>query len=188
MASKNPATITYFTVVEDERTGWTGGMLHLGPSGRPLEFQCTLPVRTTRTHEILFGTTLREHLISDVIGPLLVKKAKIPVSLLCCDQVEAMRMQSLFDFPVALIQEAAEGDEGPIDDDCWRGSATTALGETHLRVAIEQLDPTQRVCQAMQDLPDALEPLERIREAIKEAHSQIARKGRQVDVGPSQAA
>ena len=183
MAAKIPSTITYFTVVEDERTGWTGGMLHLGPSGRPIEFQCTLPVRTTRTHEILFGSTLRDHLIGDVIGPLLIRKSKTRIALLCCDQVEALRMQSLFDFPIALMQEAAEQDEGPIDDASWQGSTTTELGATHLRVAIEQLEATQRICEAMHDLPDALEPLERIREAIKEAHSQISRAGRQSDSG-----
>jgi hypothetical protein len=188
MASANPPSIAYLTVVEDERTGWTGGLLHLSPSGRPIEFQCTLPVRTTRTHEILFGATLRDHLIGDVIGPLLVRKARTPIKLLCCDQPEALHMQQSFDFPVALVQEAAEAEEGPISDDTWIGSAVTMLGKAHLRVAIEQLDAAQSVCQQMTDLPDALEPLERIREAIKEAHSQIARASLRVDSSLSEAA
>lgn len=188
MASANLASVAYFTVVEDERTGWTGGLLHLGPNGRPIEFQCTLPVRTTRTHEILYGATLRQHLIGEVIGPLLVRKARTPIMLLCCDQPEALGLQSSFDFPVALVQEAAEEAEGPIHDESWRGSATTMLGCTHLRVAIEQLPAARAACEEMQDLPDALEPLERIREAIKEAHSQISRKVRQVESNGSEAA
>ena len=57
------ATIGYFTVVDDERNGWTGGLLVLDNAGRPIEFQCTLPVRPTRTHEILFGPTLKDHVI-----------------------------------------------------------------------------------------------------------------------------
>ena len=188
MAPANLASVAYYTVVEDERTGWTGGLLHLGPNGRPIEFQCTLPVRTTRTHEILYGTTLRQHLIGDIIGPLLVRKARTPVTLLCCDQPEALGLQSSFDFPVALVQEAAEEEEGPIHDESWQGSATTKLGNTHLRVAIEQLPAAIAACESMQDLPDALEPLERIREAIKEAHSQISRKVRQVESNESEAA
>ncbi|MEM1069701.1 MAG: hypothetical protein AAGI63_12445, partial [Planctomycetota bacterium] len=163
-------------------------MLHLDSSGRPIEFQCTLPVRTTRTHEILFGSTLRDHLIGSVIGPLLIKKAKSPISLLCSDQVEALQMQSVIGFPVALVQEAAEDDEGPIDDETWNGSATVMLGQAHLRVAIERVDATRDVCESMSDLPDPLEPLERIREAIKEAHSQIARQRRHSATGLPEAA
>lgn len=187
MAQAHSPSIAYYTVVEDERSGWTGGLLHLGQSGRPIEFQCTLPVRPTRTHEILFGTTLRDHLISEVIGPLLVRKSKSPIALLCCDQPEALRMQSVMEFPVALVQEAAELDEGPITDESWSGSAAVVLGNANLRVAIEQFDSAQTICQAMSELPDAIEPLERIREAIKEAHSQIARS-RQIEPPASEAA
>jgi len=187
MAAAHTPSIAYYTVVEDERSGWTGGLLHLGQSGRPIEFQCTLPVRPTRTHEILFGTTLRDHLIGEVIGPLLVRKSKTPISLLCCDQPEALRMQSTLPFPVALVQEAAELDEGPITDESWSGSASVMLGTAHLRVAIEQLESAQVICEAMRELADATEPLERIREAIKEAHSQIARS-RQAEPAPREAA
>lgn len=35
-------TIGYYTVVEEERTGWTGGLLVLNAAGRPLEFQLSL--------------------------------------------------------------------------------------------------------------------------------------------------
>lgn len=186
VAPTTTPTIAYYTVVEDDRTGWTGGLLHLGTGGRPIEFQCTLPVRPSRTHEILFGSALKSHLIGEVIGPLLVQKSKTPIQLLCCDQVEALRLQSSFDFPVALVQEAAESEEGPITDHSWVGSTTVSLGQAHLRVTIEQLDPAAAVCQAMSELPDALEPLDRIREAIQEAHSQIARS-RQADLGQSAA-
>ncbi|MEE2937593.1 MAG: hypothetical protein VYA84_16505 [Planctomycetota bacterium] len=188
MAPANLASVAYYTVVEDERTGWTGGLLHLSPNGRPVEFQCTLPVRTTRTHEILYGTTLRQHLIADIIGPILVRKARTPITLLCCDQPEAIELQSSFDFPVALVREAAEGEDRPFHDESWQGSATTKLGNTHLRVAIEQLPAAIAACESMQELPDALEPLERIREAIKEAHSQIAHRVRQVESTESKAA
>ena len=176
MAQSNAATIAYYTVVDDDRTGWTGGLLVLSGSGRPIEFQCTLPVRPSRAHEILFGPTLRDHLIGEVIGSLLVKKVRTPISLLCCDQPEALQIELVANFPVALVVEAAESEEGPITDETIAGFTSVPLVGSTLRVPLEQVDTVRAVTSKLADhLPDAIEPFERIREAIKEAQSQIAR-------------
>lgn len=175
MAQSDASTIAYYTVVEDERTGWTGGLLLLNAGGRPLEFQCTLPVRPSRAHEILFGPAMRSHLIGEVIGPLLVNKCRTPILLLCCDQPEALKMENPDGFPIALVDQAAEQQEGPITDDSVTGSATVALAGSTLRVMKEKVDQVRRITSQLSDLPDAVEPFERIREAIKEAQSQIAR-------------
>ncbi|MDA8743992.1 hypothetical protein N9N28_05095 [Rubripirellula amarantea] len=169
------ATIAYLTVIEDERTGWTGGLLILNSGGRPLEFQCTLPVRPTRAHEILFGPTLRDHLIGDVIGPLLIKKSRTPISMLCCDLPEALAIGQTTQFPIALVVAAAEPTEGPIDDDTLIGSDIVMLADSELRVPMEQVEAARAIALKMVDLPDAVEPFERIREAIKEAQAQISR-------------
>ena len=175
MAPTEAATIAYYTVVDDDRTGWTGGLLVLTGGGRPIEFQCTLPVRPSRAHEILFGPTLRDHLIGEVIGSLLVKKVRTPISLLCCDQPEALQIEAAVGFPVALVVEAAENEEGPIGDETIAGSTSVPLVGSTLRVGMEQADQVRTITSKLADLPDAIEPFERIREAIKEAQSQIAR-------------
>jgi hypothetical protein len=77
--------------------------------------------------------------------------------------------------PVALVEEAAVMDEGPIDDESLVGSIQVNLAGSTLRVALEQAERVQQLAAALIDLPDATEPFERIREAIKEAQSQIAR-------------
>lgn len=174
---KKDATIGYFTVVEDERTGWTGGLLILDRAGRPLEFQCTLPVRPTRAHEILFGPTLRSHLVGQVIGKLLISKCRTPISLVCCDQPEAMVLESFTDVPVALIREAAEFDEGPVANDVIAGAEPIEIAGATFLVPIEKLAAVENIAPFYGDLPDAVEPFERIREAIKEAQSQLARSG-----------
>lgn len=173
--SNDPGTIAYYTVIEDDRTGWTGGLLLLNSGGRPVEFQCTLPVRPSRAHEILYGPTLRAHLIGEVIGPLLIKKCRTPISMLCCDQPEALSMESRCHVPLALVTEAAETEEGPITDETLNGSKTVQLAGATLRVSNEQAERIRGLIVSFNDLPDAVEPFERIREAIKEAHSQIAR-------------
>ncbi|KAA5545381.1 hypothetical protein FYK55_06945 [Roseiconus nitratireducens] len=173
---KKDATLGYFTVVEDERTGWTGGLLILDRGGRPLEFQCTLPLRPTRSHEILFGPTLRAHLVAEVIGKLLIQKCRTPVTLLCCDQPEALAVEAHTAAPVALIREAAEADEGPMTGDMLSGSDCLQIAGASFFVPIERLSEVEAVAEYYGDLPDAVEPFERIREAIKEAHSQLARQ------------
>jgi exonuclease VII small subunit len=175
MPQTDQSTLAYYTVIDDDRTGWTGGLLLLNSGGRPLEFQCTLPVRPSRAHTILFGPTLRDHLIGDVIGPLLVQKCRAPISMLCCDQPEALRLEESVPFPVVLVDEAAEESEGPIADDSLSGSVTTELAGSIIRFRIEHTDIVKKIASNLGDFPDAVEPFERIREAIKEAHSQLAR-------------
>ncbi len=199
MAHSPAPTIAYFTVVDDARTGWTGGLLLLNKGGRPLEFQCTLPVRPTRAHEILYGLTLRQHLIGDVIGPLLIEKCRTPISILCCDQHESLALSGGSAFPVALVREASErlgtaseketSAEDSVDIDVSGRSPDVAaplghpgtslktilLAGSRLLVAENQADRVREITLQLTDLPDAVEPFERIREAIKEAQSQIAR-------------
>jgi hypothetical protein len=169
-------TIGYYTVVEDERMGWTGGLLVLNSSGRPLEFQCTLPVRPSKAHEILYGPTLRAHLIGEIIGGLLLKKSRTPLTLLCCDQPEGLSLETSVDVPVVLVGEAAERDEGPITADSLAGSQSVDFAGTHLWVPMEHVESVAALTETFDDIPDGVEPFDRIREAIKEAHSQIARQ------------
>lgn len=176
MAAEPKATIGYYTVTQDSRTGWTGGLLILNGSGRPLEFQCTLPVRPSRAHEILYGPTLRSHIIGEVIGPLLLQKCRSPVSMLCCDQPESLTLENSIKSPVALIKEAAEDEEGPITPESLTGFNCVDIAGCEFYVPIERLEATEKLAEEFAELPDAVEPFERIREAIKEAHSQIARQ------------
>ena len=177
--STGQATIGYYTVLEDEQTGWTGGLLLLNRAGRPLEFQCSLPVRPTRAHEILFGPTLRAHLIGEVIGSVLIKKCRTPISLLCCDQPESLKLATETDGPVALVAEAAEVQEGPIAAGMLAGAGTLGLAGATLHLPMEQIETVRELLPEFEDLPDAVEPFERIREAVREAHSQLARSANQ---------
>ena len=176
MTPKPACTIAYYTVVANERMGWTGGLLTLNAAGRPLEFQCTLPVRPSKTHEILYGPTLRSHLVSEVIGPLLLKQSRTPISLLCCEQPEALSIESLVECPVVLVDEAAEPEEGPISPETINGSESVVVCDSKFWVPVERVSEVEELSQLLADFPDAVEPFSRIREAIEEAHSQIARQ------------
>ena len=173
--AKPQATIGYVTVIEEDRTGWTGGLLLLNRGGRPLEFQCTLPVRPSRAHTILFGSSLRDHLIAEVITPVLIKRARTPISMIAVDQPESLRLSEVTEIPVVLVVDAAEADEGPIDDDVLSGWPSIEFSGATIRCSIEHEISVRALVAEMADLPDAAEPFTRIREAIAEAHSQMAR-------------
>jgi hypothetical protein len=190
-SSTDVVTIGYFTTVESERTGWTGGLLVLNAAGRPLEFQCTLPIRPTRSHEILFGSTLREHLIAEVIGPTLLQKCRTPIALLCCQQVEALALQE--NMPTVTNRPTrSTGDSGDLSAGTVvglidaPGSVSTKrtkrlgghesleLGNASILVALEQVEAAREAIGRLNDLADTSEPFERIIEAIREAQSQLA--------------
>ena len=169
------ATIGYFTVLESDRMGWTGGLLVLNRGGRPIEFQCTLPVRPTKVHEILYGATLRQHVIAETIGPTLLKKVRTPLSMLVCDQPESLRLDPPHQCILGLLVDAAEEDEGPMDADSLPGYHHVGLAGAKVAVPMERFDDAETLMQTFADFPDGIEPLQRIREAVKEAHSQLAR-------------
>ncbi len=207
--AKAAETLGYYTVVEDQDTGWTGGLLLLNQAGRPLEFQCTLPVRPSRAHEILFGATLREHLVSEVIGKLLIDKCRNPISMLCCDTHEAVALSKDCSFPVIFHDESKQANDETFDRFSKpktqrtpqhqsstqslpsllhrhrslesTDSATEApslvieLSGASFRIASADHTRVETIVAGLGDLPDGAEPFERIREAIKEAQSQISR-------------
>ncbi len=170
-----PEALAYYTVTQSDRTGWTGGLLVLNSTGRPLEFQCTLPVRPSRAHEILYGPTLREHLIGEVIAPVLLKKCRTPLAMICCDQPEAFRVRSWDGVPVVLAVEAAEEEEGPITGDMVPGAETVSFAQGHVSVESARRGAVEQLAERFQDFPDLTEPFDRIREAIHEAQVQLAR-------------
>lgn len=174
MQHSGPATIAYYTVVEDERTGWTGGLLLLNHLGRPLEFQCTLPVRPSRAHLILYGSTLREYLIGELIGPQLMQACRAPISLLCCDQPEAFPLGQLASFPVVMVDQKDVPAPGSIAADLLAGSVSATLVGAEIRCAAGRLDSVRQIAAELAHFPDVTEPFERIREAIREAQSQLA--------------
>ncbi|XZE52429.1 hypothetical protein SH139x_004122 [Planctomycetaceae bacterium SH139] len=191
-AESKPA-IGFYTVEYSEALGWTGGYLILNAGGRPLEFHCTLPVRPTRSHEILYGASLTTYLIGDAIGKALFERARVRPQLICADQVEAVGLGDTLDVPLALLPRKAARDGGDgssagnaANDSAvvWRNRQAT---QQHAASWVElrgngqtyYCSPTrhQQATEALPlfaDLSDWQEPFGRIREAIREAQQGAA--------------
>lgn len=174
-AKKSDPGIGFYTVQYTERVGWIGGYLLLNRGGRPLEFHCTLPVQPSRAHEILYGPALRDHLIGEAIGPVLLARARVQPILVCCDQPESLKLEGTIEVPMGLVGEAAESEEGPITRDALPGYCEVPLSGSTLYVSLESESRARAAASALGDLPDLLEPFGRIREAILEAQQKGTR-------------
>jgi hypothetical protein len=164
--SQTIRSIGFFSVEHSETHGWIGGYLLLNAGGRPLEFHCTLPIRPSRTQEILYGATLRSHLIGQAIPTALLKQARNHPTVICANQAEAMLFSQHANIPIVLI---GTGTNRSADRECEE-VVQTSHGPIITEARFAQC--VQDAMSLFDDLPDLDEPFARIREAIREAQQQ----------------
>lgn len=162
----------YLTYVDLPMLGTVGGFLIVDLKARPVEFHCSSPVLPTRTQEILYGQTLRQSVVCDQIGKSLLSQVKQLPQLLLTDEPLVLELQESISSPIVAIMERPDG-----AGQCVLDSHEITLGQNRARIASDsRFSPTQ-----VRDTWgsriggwDGLEPLERIREAISEAHRAAA--------------
>lgn len=179
--AKSLSAIGFLTVIAHETHGLYGGYLVLNPTGRPLEFHCTAPVKANRAQEILYGPTLEPFLYGEQIGLTLVGKSKINPPLVLTDREPVLAMRELVSTPVVLVlpdESAAEKSAGAaayrVDGPHGRlRLATFHAGRRRLAVPHAFGGEGERLSQLLATIDERLdlaEPFERIRDAIAEAH------------------
>jgi hypothetical protein len=151
--------------VLQEPSGWLGGYLVTNGWGRPLEFRLTTAVQPNRVQTALYGPTLTEYLLADVIGRTLVEKTGTKPDLVVTDSPGALPLRSRIEIPVIALRP--QGGTGPeaVSFEHPRAVGGLLLSARFLadRTAITQL--LDRVDTAV----ELAEPFARIREAIAEA-------------------
>lgn len=161
--SSAPVTLGFLTVLQ-ENSGWLGGYLVTNGWGRPLEFRLTTAIQPNRLHTALYGPTLTEYLLADLIGKTLVEKTAVRPDLIVTDVPGVLPLRSRIEAPVvALRSQSATPETLTLAHD--RSSVDLlVLGRyaSDIPVVTALLD---RVDVAV----DVKEPFERIREAIAEA-------------------
>lgn len=154
----------FLAAVEDAERGVVGGLLLTNRFGRPLEFQCTAPIRPTRTQQLLYGPTLRPYLLAELIGRTLIEKANLAPDLVLTDSSELLDLRLHIASPVATVQDAgAAGDQS--------AGLTLPLGKCVLRFHPDHADDQALVASRKGVVPDSAdlrEPFDRVREALLE--------------------
>jgi hypothetical protein len=142
-----------------------GGYLVTNAWGRPLEFRLTTCVQPNRVQEILYGATLREYVLADLIGKTLVEKTATQPTLVVVDSPALLSIRSRIDIPVVAV--SAEAIASP-----------DALSLAHPRSMHPVLYPVKfaddgpriaRLLDAVDAAVELSEPFSRVREAIVEA-------------------
>ncbi len=95
----------FLTAIEVPERGYVGGLLVTNQFGRPLEFQCTAPLKPNRTQEILYGPTLVPYVLGDLIGRTLIEKVGIKPHLVLTERHELLGLRELVEIPVACVDE-----------------------------------------------------------------------------------
>lgn len=150
------------STLEVDGRGHVGGLLVTSHTGRPLEFQCTTPVKPDRTQEILYGQALKPWLLGELIGSTLLSRVSIkPDLVVVCDE-EMLELRNHTETPVTCLSGSSDG-----------GDPTQAqvIGGRQLRFHSEHSGDSQFVESRAHLVPeqaDLEEPLGRVQEALSE--------------------
>lgn len=160
----------FLTAIETTDQGWVGGLLMTTRTGRPLEFQCTTPVKANKTQEILYGETLQPFLLGELIGKTLLDRANVKPLIVLVDRPEILELRQHVSIPVLhLIQ----------DEKNHREMLSNQFEIPHgIFTRHEEFSDDERSAEKMfAGLPeqaDLGEPLFRVGEALKETLRNIA--------------
>lgn len=145
--------------------GYVGGLLVTNHLGRPLEFQCTAPVRPNKTQEILYGPTLQPFIYSELIGKTLFERVKVQPELIIISQVELIDLRTSISVPVACLIDSEDSQRELPDQ------TRIQLGMQQLRFHPDYVDDpeiVQKKCSRISKDADLSEPLERVKDALLE--------------------
>src|SRR5262245_9735790 len=157
----------FLTAIEVPENGFVGGLLVTNQCGRPLEFQCTVPVRPNATQTILYGPTLAPFILGELIGGTLVEKAGVKPQVILTDRAQILELRNHVEQPVALVEAESQG-EIPEGADVPR---SIKLGRQNVRFHPSHAEERLSVSRDARQIPadaDLQEPFERVREALQE--------------------
>jgi hypothetical protein len=159
-ASQDQFRLGFLTAVEDPERGLVGGLLITNRFGRPLEFQCTTPVKANRTQQILFGPQLQPYILTELIGKTLIEKVGVKPHLVLTESPDLLALREHVSVPVAsLIDGKVSSDE------------TMPLGKQKLRFHDAHAADRSEIAKHAAQIPDSAdlkEPFDRVREALTE--------------------
>ncbi len=119
----------FLTAIEVPERGYVGGLLVTNQFGRPLEFQCTAPLKPNRTQEILYGPTLVPYVLGDLIGRTLLEKVGVKPHLVLTERHELLGLRELVEIAVACVDEMpANGEPSPIPEELATANSDETAG------------------------------------------------------------
>lgn len=171
--SKNPSDLRlgFLTAVDIGSGGYVGGMLVADRFGRPLEFQCTTPVKPNRTQRLLYGPTLIPFILGELLGKTLMDRVSIKPDLILTNREEMLDLRPLIEQPVLYADSSSNGPPERI----------VIVGAKPFRAHDDyaaDVEAVRKRATAISSESDLHEPLERVEEALRETLGAATPKAR----------
>ncbi|MEM8732952.1 MAG: hypothetical protein AAGG44_01935 [Planctomycetota bacterium] len=155
--------------------GYFGGLLIVNHLARPLEFHCTMPVKPSRAQVLLYGPTIEDFVCGEQIAVALLKKAKIRPALVLTDSQSSLAAQPICKTPMLQLLELGSNTSSGFEamESTLHVDRVSLAGQS-FHALHERLSTTKEAAEdLLTKLPsgfDFSEPLQRIEEALAEAH------------------
>lgn len=173
------ATFGFLSVRQHTEHGYFGGYLVVNHLARPLEFHCTLPVKPSRAQQVLYGPTIDDFVCGEQVAKALTNKAKLKPDLVVTDCPAALALSLVSSQLIALLA-SHDSLPSPEEHEFLRIPSRSAI-KTQListdRVSLQTPGGTPLTqeklhgfCEEISDGFDFGEPLQRVIDALVEAH------------------
>lgn len=176
----------FLTAIQIPERGFVAGLLVTNRFGRPLEFQCTSPVKPNRTQELLYGPTLVPFILGELISRTLIEKIAVKPHVILTDNRDILEVRNHVSVPVICLSDASpsaasQAMRTPAESSESETDAMTAvlperskifsLGRQHFCVHPAHTSDGETVQKATAEISaetDMKEPIDRVREALNE--------------------
>lgn len=163
----------FLATLEVPDLGFVGGLLVTTRHGRPLEFQCTAPVKPNRTQEILYGPSLGPFLLGELIGKTLIEKVGVKPHLILTEQEEVLELRNHVGTPIACVDAlTAPSGNSSLSGTHSAEAPQIRLGRQLIRFHPPHLEEDQQAvtvhAKEIAKEADLREPFLRVREALLE--------------------
>jgi len=174
--------IGFLTSVRTTDKAFVGGLLVTDRFGRPLEFQCTTPVKPNRTQELLYGPTLEPFILGELLGKTLLNRIGVKPTLTVtdCEDMLALRLQVSIPI-VSLYGECQNGQQpvqagSSVDDACL-----VTIGQHRFRIHADfpgDVECAAGLTTGLAAGANLQEPLARVSDALRETMATVSAKSR----------
>ncbi|MCA8986785.1 MAG: hypothetical protein KDA78_04045 [Planctomycetaceae bacterium] len=159
--ARTPCVLGFYKTICQPNGETCGGILITSHLGRPIEFQCSLPIRPNRTQQTLYGTTLFSFLKGELIAEALRDKLSVKPDILFVDDMEAVSESTWGEIPVICFQADTSTEE-----QMKLRNHTVFVPQKHQAALQEKLNLLD---QHVPETADLREPLFRVEQALQEA-------------------
>ena len=179
---KEQIRLGFMTAIEIGERSFVGGLLVTDRFGRPLEFQCTTPVKPNRTQELLYGPTLVPFILGELLGKALMDRVSVKPSLVMTSRVEMLELRTKVAVPIIYDEACSETDTKMAESQkAVSHEQKVRIGRQTFRTHEDFADDcstVERISQQLSDDANMHEPLERVGDALRETMSTVTARPR----------